>query len=250
MNDVEMKKYKGKKPPISSKAEVEEDEDLDTEVLAAQVDWRKKGVVNKVQDQGQCGSCWAFSSVAAIESSHAINTGKLLKLSEQHFVDCDYSKKKNEGCDGGLEVWAFEYAEKNKISLESDYPYKARNQKCKATKDMGKVGVEKYFEVKSKKVKALKKAVSKQPTCIGIDADSKAFSFYTKGIMDDKKCGKDQDHAVTAVGYGSENDKEYLIVRNSWGADWGEDGYFRIAIDKDGPGICGILLDSSRPVAN
>jgi len=101
---------------------------------------------------------------------------------------------------------------------------------------MGKVGVKSFTQVKSKKVKQLKAAVNKQPTCIGIDADCNAFMFYKKGIIDDKRCGHQQDHAVTAVGYGSEGGKDYLLVRNSWGASWGEQGYFRIVLDKDGNG--------------
>lgn len=114
---------------------------------------------------------------------------------------------------------------------------------------MGKVGVKSYHKVPKKSVSQLKAAVAIQPTCIGIDAESNAFQFYNKGIIDSKKCGHQQDHAVTAVGYGSEKGKEYLIVRNSWGHSWGEKGYFRIALDKDGNGICGILMDSIRPTA-
>lgn len=74
--------------------------------------------------------------------------------------------------------------------------------------------------------------------------------MYSSGIFNPKRCGHNLDHAVTAVGYGKEGGQEFMIVRNSWGTDWGEEGYFRIAIDKDGNGICGILLDSSRPIAN
>jgi C1A family cysteine protease len=128
----EYQKYKGRMPSLYNDTE---EEMLDTSVMAGSVDWRSKGVVSPVQDQGNCGSCWAFSSTAAIESSHAIQTGKLLKLSEQHFVDCD--KDNNEGCNGGLEVWAFQFAEKNKIALESDYPYKGRDRRCKVTEAMG-----------------------------------------------------------------------------------------------------------------
>jgi len=97
--------------------------------LPASIDWREKGAVNPVQNQGQCGSCWAFSSTAAIEGAHQIKTGNLLKLSEQQFVDCD---TKSSGCNGGLEVWAFAYAENNAIELETEYPYKGRDGSCNA----------------------------------------------------------------------------------------------------------------------
>jgi len=246
MTKSEYNKYKGKRPAINDEnAEVEE---LDTSVMANEVDWRTKGVVNPVQNQASCGSCWAFSSIAAMESSHAIQTGELLKLSEQQFVDC--SKGGNEGCNGGLEVWAFQYAEKTKIELESDYGYTGRDGKCKAKKAKETVGVKKYSVVPKKSVAQIKAAVDKQPTCVSVDASGSVFQFYTKGIMDSKRCGTDLDHAVTAVGYGNENGKEFLIVRNSWTASWGENGYFRIAIDKDGDGVCGILMDSSRPTTD
>ena len=143
----EYNKFKGKKPSLNGTEKVVE---LDTSVLATEVDWRTKGVVNKVQDQGQCGSCWAFSSTAAIESSHAIQKGELLKLSEQQFVDC--SKGGNEGCNGGLEIWAFQYAEKSKLELESDYGYTARDGKCKYDAAKSKVGVTTYAAVPPKSV--------------------------------------------------------------------------------------------------
>ena len=153
----EQKKWRGRMPAVEKDAEVEE---LDTSVMAKSVDWRNKGVVSKIQNQGQCGSCWAFSSTAAIESSHALKTGKLLKLAEQQFVDCDYSKQKNQGCNGGLEQWAFQYAEKTPLMLESDYGYTARKGKCKYNAKKGKVDLKTYKNVKSRSVAQLKAAVS------------------------------------------------------------------------------------------
>jgi C1A family cysteine protease len=246
----EFKKYHGRMMP-SNMSDAREEE-LDTSVMAATVDWRAKGAVNKVQDQGSCGSCWAFSSIAAMEGSHFIQKGELVKLSEQQLVDCS-KKQGNEGCNGGLEVFAFKYAEQTAIELETDYPYKSksgRKEKCKAVKAKELVSVTDYVKVPKKKVAQMKAAVAKQPVCVSVDADNDVFQFYNKGIMDSKKCGHKLDHAVTAVGYGSQGDKEYLIVRNSWGADWGERGYFRIAIDEDGDGVCGVLMDSSRPTTD
>jgi len=185
-----------------------------------------------------------------MEGSHFIETGKLVKLSEQQLVDCS-KPEKNEGCNGGLEVYAFKYAEKAALELEANYPYKGKDgKKCLAKKTEEKVGVKSYVRVPKDSVAQLKAAVDKQPTCVSVDASSYAFSSYTKGIMNSKKCGTDLDHAVTAVGYGKEGENEYLIVRNSWTASWGEEGYFRIAINKDGNGICGILMDSARPTTD
>jgi len=242
----EMRKQMGRKPTVGDNAKVEE---LDTSNLTDSVDWRAKGAVNPVQNQGQCGSCWAFSSVAAMEGSHFIQKGELLKLSEQQFVDCAGAEG-NHGCNGGLEVWAFDYAKKTAIELEKDYGYTARDGTCLAKETEEVVGVQSYVRVPPKSVVQLKAAVDKQPTCVSIDAESIAFQMYNKGILDPIFCGHNLDHAVTAVGYGTEGKKEYLIVRNSWGADWGEDGYFRVAIDKDGNGVCGILMDSSRPTTD
>ena len=235
----------GKKPAMPDAPELPFNESA---VLAAEVDWRAKGAVNPVQDQGMCGSCWAFSSIAAIEGSEFIENGKLLKLSESQLVDCS-SKQGNEGCNGGLEVYAFKYAETHKIELESDYPYKPNTGKCRADESKGKVELSTYARVTKDKVAALKAAVAKQPTCVSVDAADSHFQMYTGGILDTNRCGTDLDHAVTAVGYGNEGGKEYLIVRNSWGADWGENGYIRVAIDKDGDGVCGILMDSAVPTA-
>lgn len=110
--------------------------------------------------------------------------------------------------------------------------------------------VKSYVRVPKDSVAQLKAAVDKQPTCVSVDASDYTFSTYKSGIMNSKKCGHNLDHAVTAVGYGKEGKDEYLIVRNSWTASWGEKGYFRIAINEDGKGICGILMDSARPTTD
>ena len=120
MTEYEAKQYSGRLPSKNHTMEVEEV----NEITAAQVDWRTKGAVNPVQNQGQCGSCWAFSSIAAIEGAHFLASGNLEKLSESQLVDCDTTSS---GCNGGLEIWAFAYGTKNAIELESTYPYVARD---------------------------------------------------------------------------------------------------------------------------
>ena len=245
MTKDEVKLRLGKKDPKAANAT---EEALPTDNLSASVDWRTKGAVNPVQNQGACGSCWAFSSVAAMEGAHFLKSGKLLKLSEQQFVDCD---KQSSGCNGGLEIWAFQYAKKNGLELETDYPYTARTgRRCKASQTKELVEATSYSHVPNKSVTQLKAAIDKQPTCVSVEADTD-FQFYDSGILNTKNCGTDLDHAVTAVGYGTDNGQDYFLVRNSWGTSWGEKGYIRIATEKDGmDGVCGILLDSNRPTTN
>jgi len=214
---------------------------------ATSVDWRTKGAVNPVQNQGQCGSCWAFSSTAAMEGSHFINAGKLLKLSEQQLVDCD---PKSDGCNGGLEMYAFEYLAKHKQESESSYPYKGRTNRCRYRKHHGLVEATSYVHVPKRSVPDLMAAVEAQPTCVSVDAAGAAFQSYKGGILSSTTCGTDLDHAVTAVGYGVESGTKYLIVRNSWTANWGEKGYIRMSLEVTGDGVCGVLLDSTRPTAN
>ena len=137
---------KGKKTPAAQKNVVA----IETNNLTDSIDWRTAGAVNPVQDQGQCGSCWSFSSTAAMEGEHFIKTGTLLKLSEQQFVDCD---PQSSGCNGGLEMWAFEYAAKNSQELEASYPYTAKTGRtCKAEVSEEVVTAVSYTQVPKKSV--------------------------------------------------------------------------------------------------
>ena len=243
MTKEEFKRHLGRKPAIEHDSVTE----LATTNLSTSVDWRAKGAVNPVQDQGQCGSCWAFSSTAAMEGEHFIKTGELLKLSEQQFVDC---VKTSAGCNGGLEAQAFTYAKRNPQELESDYGYTARTGRCKADKAKEIVKATSYTSVPKRSDKQLKAAIDAQPTCVAVEADTD-FQYYKSGILNAKNCGTNLDHAVTAVGYGADSaGNEYYIVRNSWGPSWGEEGYIRIAAGQNGDGVCGILLDSTRPTTD
>ena len=238
MTEFEAKKMMGRLP---NKSQLEEETFDETAVQAAQVDWRKKGAVNPVQNQGQCGSCWAFSSSAAMEGAHFIKTGKLVKLAESQLVDCDTSCN---GCNGGLEAYAFQYAQSNPMELETSYPYVAKSRHCKAKAKKGVVRATSHASVKHKSVSALKAAISAGPTCVAVDAANQYFQGYTGGILNNCGGGNNLDHAITAVGYGSENGVDYAIVRNSWTSSWGEEGYIRMALDiQSGEGACGLMLD-------
>ena len=209
----------------------------------ASVNWVTAGKVNAVQNQGQCGSCWAFSSIAAIESANAIKTGALYKLSEQQLVDCDTYAN---GCNGGNYAPAFYYAMSKKITTESVYPYTAVKGSCQTSlAGQGSVGLSSYAAVTSKNIDQFKTALAKQPVGVAVDASSTVFQQYTGGIVDSTACGQSIDHAVTAVGYGNENGQDYTLIRNSWGSYWGDNGYIKLSLNSQD--ICAVLLQPYYP---
>jgi len=214
---------------------------LPTENLADEVNWVTKGAVTKVKNQGQCGSCWAFSTTGAVEGAEFLAGGQLESYSEQQLVDCSTSFG-NMGCNGGLMDYAFKYIETNPLELEADYPYTARDGSCHYVKTKGVGKVKSYADVTPNQVAALKAAVTQQPVAIAIEADQSAFQMYTSGVIT-KGCGTQLDHGVLAVGYGTENGVDYFLVKNSWGAGWGDQGYVKIGTNN----VCGILMAASYP---
>ncbi|CAN0878913.1 Cysteine proteinase RD21A [Linum grandiflorum] len=216
--------------------------------LPETVDWREKGAVAPVKDQGQCGSCWAFSTIGAVEGINQIVTGEMITLSEQELVDCDTSV--NAGCDGGLMDYAFEFIINNGgIDTEEDYPYNAADNVCDSNRKNAKVvTIDGYKDVPTNDEKSLKKAVAAQPVSVAIEAGGRAFQLYQSGVFTGQ-CGTQLDHGVVAVGYGTDNGVDYWIVRNSWGADWGEKGYIRMErnVAKTKSGKCGIAIEASYP---
>ncbi|XP_073133740.1 senescence-specific cysteine protease SAG39-like [Henckelia pumila] len=216
--------------------------------IPASLDWRKKGAVTAVKNQFTCGCCWAFSAVAATEGINGIKTGKLVSLSEQELVDCDI--KNNEGCDGGLMNEAFEFIIHQGLSTEANYPYRGENGMCNRKKESWRVAkITGYENVPSEDESALLKAVAKQPVSVAIDASGPTFRFFAGGIYTGE-CGTDLDHGVTVVGYGkSKSGKKYWLVKNSWGAEWGEGGYVKFERDVGAKkGLCGIAMDASYPI--
>jgi C1A family cysteine protease len=212
--------------------------------LAASVDWRTKGIVTPVKDQGQCGSCWAFSTTGSVEGAVAQKTGNLVSLSEQQLVDCSTAQG-NQGCNGGLMDYGFQYIISNKgITSEASYPYKGVDGTCSKGKAVAAT-ITSFKDIPAGDENSLLTAVAKQPVSVAIEADQLAFQFYSKGILS-SGCGKNLDHGVLAVGYGTEGSTDYWIVKNSWGASWGESGYIRI---KRGLDLCGIADSASYPVA-
>jgi C1A family cysteine protease len=209
-------------------------------VLADALDWESRGAVTPVKNQGSCGSCWAFSTTGATEGAWFIKNNELISLSEQQLVDCAGSFG-NEGCNGGLMDYGFEYVIRNGITTEDKYSYTGRDGTCKAFSPQASLSS--YTDVKEGDEDDLLKAVNVGPVSVAIEADKWAFQFYRSGVFT-KNCGTNLDHGVLLVGYGTDGLEQYWRVKNSWGSSWGEAGYIRM-----GRGInqCGIALAASYP---
>jgi C1A family cysteine protease len=219
--------------------------------LPASIDWRSKGAVNAIQDQGQCGSCWTFSSSSAIEGAYAISTGKLAKLSEQNLVDCAGLTYGSRGCSGGLMDGAFNYVMDHGIASESSYPYTAKDGSCKSFTPVTKISS--CYDVPANELQ-LTYALTQHVVSIAIQADGRSFQLYSSGVFDDAKCYQGQlDHGVSLVGYGhdSSSGKDYYILRNSWATTWGVGGYMYIgrnSVSSSTTGVCGLAMMNSYPV--
>ncbi|KAF4358292.1 hypothetical protein F8388_014562 [Cannabis sativa] len=257
------------RPRLSSDAEIET---LQVRDIPASLDWRKKGAVTNVKDQASCGACWSFSATGAIEGINKIVTGSLVSLSEQELVDCD--RKFNNGCNGGLMDYAFQFVINNHgIDTEEDYPYERREATCnKAKLKRHVVTIDGYTDVAPNNEKQLLQAVAAQPVSVGICGMRESVSALLQGLFPNGgqynliyiltsistcliwqgifkgPCSTSLDHAVLIVGYDSQNGVDYWIVKNSWGRQWGMDGYIHIERNNgNSQGICGINMLASYP---
>mmetsp|Transcript_3837 Transcript_3837/g.3630 ORF Transcript_3837/g.3630 Transcript_3837/m.3630 type:complete len:327 (+) Transcript_3837:194-1174(+) len=208
--------------------------------IPQQVDWRTKGAVTPVKNQLQCACGWAFAATGAIEGIWFINNNKLLSLSEQELLDCSTSFGTN-GCSGGLASQAFKFVIANGITSETNYPYKGVKGKCNTSKQSQSLAkITSYETVPPNSPNSLMAIVAQWPVTVVVESNQAAWQFYRTGIITDN-CGVNLDNSVLIVGYDNTNNPPYWIVKNSWGASWGENGYIRIAISS-GSGICGINM--------
>lgn len=218
--------------------------------LPASVDWTTKGAVTPVKNQGQCGSCWAFSTTGSLEGATFLKNGTLFSLSEQQLVDCAGSTG-NQGCNGGLMDDAFQYIHNNGgITTEANYPYTATDGTCNTVKEGQVVAtVSTFTDVPTNSDAALMNAIAQQPVSVAVEADQNSFQLYSSGVMT-AACGTALDHGVLAVGYGSTGGQNFYKVKNSWGTDWGMSGYILLGRGPQyngGAGQCGILSAASYP---
>jgi C1A family cysteine protease len=202
-------------------------------------DWFKDGKTNPVQNQGSCGSCWAFASACVVASAVHIQKGKpLVLLSPQQLVDCE---TKSSGCDGGLEKWAMEYTISKGLETWAVYPYAGKQQTCKYDSKQALTYITSYGKVPSRNENKMRDYLySNGPLTVAMNANT--LQFYTDGIFNPSSCNPAiLNHALMAVGYDVTAPTPYWIIQNSWGTSWGEKGLFRMVFGKN---TCGISDDA------
>jgi len=221
-----------------------------TDIIPKSIDWRSKNAVTHVKNQGQCGNCWAFSSTGSIEGAWAIKNHNLYNLSEQMLTDCSRNYGNN-GCRGGLMDNAFKYVIDNGgLCTEKEYPYIGNDSICLQNQCNNVVKIKSYTDVKPNDESILKRAVAIGPVSVAIQANVSSFRFYKSGVYQDPECGDQLDHGVLVVGYGTDQDLDYWIVKNSWSPEWGDNGYIKILRNyaNSDSGMCGIASQPSFPV--
>jgi len=213
-----------------------------TESFNDSVDWRTKGVVPPVRNQGQCGSAAMFTVLDSVQAANTIKTGRSLQLSAQQLIDC-----MPQGCRGGWVDDYWKYVLANGLMSEQDYPSSGRQGTCGYDASKVSVKLSSVKNVTPDEVSTLEAAIKTEPTLVEVEADSLAFQTYSSGILSADNCGDRVNHTLLAVGYGTSEAGDFYILKNSWGASWGDSGYIKI-FAKDGKGICGVQEHPSYPI--
>lgn len=222
-----------------------------TKDLPDHFDWRELGGVTPAGFQGaDCGSCWSFATIAALEGHLFRRTGLLVPLSEQNLVDCaeDYGSM---GCDGGFQEYAFEYIRDHGVSLKTKYPYtEMENAECgrNETLDRSGVFIRDYARIKPGDEEKMKEVIATLgPLACSMNADLVTFEQYSGGIFNDDQCNEGEvNHSVVVVGYGTENGRDYWIIKNSYSENWGENGFMKLPRNENS--FCGIASECSYPI--
>nr|6ZQ3_A Chain A, Silicatein alpha [Tethya aurantium] len=211
------------------------------------VDWRTKGAVTGIKSQGDCGASYAFSAMGALEGINALATGKLTYLSEQNIIDCSVPYG-NHGCKGGNMYVAFLYVVANEgVDDGGSYPFRGKQSSCTYQEQYRGASMSGSVQINSGSESDLEAAVANVgPVAVAIDGESNAFRFYYSGVYDSSRCSSSSlNHAMVITGYGISNNQEYWLAKNSWGENWGELGYVKMARNKYNQ--CGIASDASYP---
>ncbi|OQR89000.1 cysteine protease family C01A, partial [Achlya hypogyna] len=243
MTDDEFKKYVQGAFGKPHKKRQLRGENIQLELTPAQreasgKDWTTSKCMPAVKNQGSCGSCWSFAAVGASAMAHCLVSGKLIDLSEQQLVSCASSA--GQGCQGGWPNKALEYIAQTGVCTAADFPYTQSNGQCKQSCRKNKLSIGRPVDIRGES--ALQSALDKQPVTVVVEAGNNVWRNYKSGIV--KSCpGAQSDHAVIAVGYGN----GFFKIRNSWGANWGEQGYMRLQKGSGGNGMCNVAEAPSYP---
>jgi len=224
---------------------VDKDKDLPT-----YVNWVERGAVNPPKDQGICGSCWTFGTTGTLEGAWFLKTGNLVSLSEQQINDCAWTEG-NSACDGGEASGALQWVIDNGgIAFEQTYRYIMLDHFCNTEDRSSGVTIKGYVNITSGSEKALTDAIANHgPIGVAIDASHPSFTFYSSGVYNEPQCKSgvdDLDHEVLAVGYGTEDGKDYYLVKNSWSTNWGDEGYIKMSRNNNNQ--CGIATAANYPL--
>ena len=195
----------------------------------ADINWVERGAVTPVIDQGECASDWALATVGAVESAYFIFSGdeeRLIQLSTQQVLDCDWDGAAS--CWGGSVESALAYALGTALEDAEDYPYIADAERCLFDPDLTQVAVNSCTLIAPNAPDAIIAALQRGPVVVEMESDQRIIQQYTGGVIETGLCGLNLDHAVLAVGVGTYADGRYFLLKNSWGTDWGEEGYFRV----------------------